>query len=176
MYSLPLCFYFLLLIIDTILQPLPNRLGKYLEYDLSTLKNSKGGFLLDSEVDDPKEKKQREQEAELKRKRLEAMKKQGLLDDHFLSTDARENPKCKICGSQDIDFTFHKVFNTDVCAQCKHEVPEKFSLLTKTECKEDYLLTDRELTSGFIPRYTVKQLTLLSSQLSSEIQISCRIC
>jgi DNA-repair protein complementing XP-A cells len=127
---------------------LPNRLGKYLEYDLSTLKNSKGGFLLDSEVDDPKEKKQREQEAELKRKRLEAMKKQGLLDDHFLSTDVRENAKCKICGSQDIDFTFHKVFNTNVCAQCKHEVPEKFSLLTKTECKEDYLLTDRECTSG----------------------------
>ncbi|KAK9897703.1 DNA repair protein [Cystobasidium minutum MCA 4210] len=126
-------------------KPLPNRLGKYLEYDLSTLKNSKGGFLLDNEVEDAKEKRQREQEAELKRKRLEAMKKQGLLDDHFLSNDTRENPKCKICGSQEIDFTFHKVFNTNVCAQCKHENPEKFSLLTKTECKEDYLLTDPEL-------------------------------
>lgn len=115
-----------------------------MEYDLSTLKNSKGGFLLDNEVEDAKEKRQREQEAELKRKRLEAMKKQGLLDDHFLSNDTRENPKCKICGSQEIDFTFHKVFNTNVCAQCKHENPEKFSLLTKTECKEDYLLTDRK--------------------------------
>lgn len=146
-------------------QPLPNRLGKYLEYDLSTLKNSKGGFLLDNEVEDPKEKKQREQEAELKRKRLEAMKKQGLLDDHFLSTDTRENPKCKICGSQEIDFTFHKVFNTNVCAQCKHENPEKFSLLTKTECKEDYLLTDRKLCQKSLTTYRVADYILRSAEL-----------
>lgn len=131
-------------------RPLPNRLGKYLEYDLSTLKNSKGGFLLDNEVEDPREKRQREQETELKQKRIEAMQKQGLLNDHFLSTDKRLNPKCKVCGSQDIDFTFHKVFSTNVCAKCKHENPEKFSLLTKTECKEDYLLTDPELRDAEI--------------------------
>ena len=119
-------------------------MGKYLEYDLSTLKNSKGGFLLDNELEDPKEKRQREQEAELKQKRLDAMRKQGLLGDHFLSLDERENPKCKVCGTQDIDFTFHKVFFVNVCAKCKHEVPERFSLLTKTEAKEDYLLTDRK--------------------------------
>jgi DNA-repair protein complementing XP-A cells len=106
---------------------------------------------MDSEVDDPREKKQREQEAELKRKRLEAMKKQGLLDDHFLSLDESLNPKCKVCGTQEIDFTFNKVFNTNVCAKCKHEHPERFSLLTKTECKEDYLLTDR--TSRLEPEY-----------------------
>lgn len=126
-------------------KPLPNRLGKYLEYDLSTLKNSKGGFLLDNEVEDPREKKQREQEALLKEKRLEAMRKQGLLHDRFLSMDERLNPKCKLCGSQEIDNTFHKVFYTNVCPKCKHENPERFSLLTKTECKEDYLLTDPEL-------------------------------
>ena len=71
------------------------------------------------------------------------MKKQGLLGDHFLSLDERENPKCKVCGTQDIDFTFHKVFYINVCAKCKHENPDRFSLLTKTEAKEDYLLTDR---------------------------------
>lgn len=133
-----------LLLTPVLHQPLPNRLGKYLEYDLSTLKNSKGGFLLDGEVDDPKEKRRREQEALLKTKRLEAMQKQGLLNDHFLSLDERENPKCKVCGTSDIDFTFHKVFRTNVCAKCKHDNPERFSLLTKTEAKEDYLLTDRE--------------------------------
>ena len=124
-------------------QPLPNRLGKYLDYDLSTLKNSKGGFLLDNEVEDPREKRQREQEAELKKKRIEAMQKQGLLDDHFRSLDESLNPKCKVCESQEIDFTFNKVFRVNVCAKCKHENPERFSLLTKTEAKEDYLLTDR---------------------------------
>lgn len=100
--------------------------------------------MLDGEVDDPKEKRRREQEALLKTKRLEAMQKQGLLNDHFLSLDERENPKCKVCGTSDIDFTFHKVFRTNVCAKCKHDNPERFSLLTKTEAKEDYLLTDRE--------------------------------
>lgn len=108
------------------------------------MKNSKGGFLLDNEVEDPREKRQREQEAQLKQKRIEAMRQQGLMNEHFLSMDERLNPKCKICGSQEIDNTFHKVFYTNVCAKCKHENPERFSLLTKTECKEDYLLTDRK--------------------------------
>lgn len=62
----------------------------------------------------------------------------------------------------DIDQTFKKVFGCLVCNRCKNEKPEKYSLLTKTECKEvshhrnhviiilkvlteqDYLLTDRE--------------------------------
>jgi DNA-repair protein complementing XP-A cells len=101
--------------------------------------------LLDNEVEDPKEKRQRQQEADLKQKRMEAMQKQGLLGELFMSLDDRQNPKCKLCGSTEIDLTFHKVFYTNVCAKCKHENPEKFSLLTKTECKEDYLLTDRRL-------------------------------
>lgn len=59
----------------------------------------------------------------------------------------------------DIDPTFRKVFGCLVCNKCKNEKPEKYSLLTKTECKEvsliacamhqeltrvtqDYLLTD----------------------------------
>lgn len=31
-----------------------------------------------------------------------------------------------------------------MCKRCQNDKPEKYSLLTKTECKEDYLLTDRE--------------------------------
>lgn len=119
--------------------------------------------MLDNEVEDPREKRQREQEAELKKKRLEAMKKQGLLDDHFLSLDESLNPKCKICDSQEIDFTFNKVFRTNVCAKCKHEVPEKFSLLTKTECKEDYLLTDR--TSRCLPIFLFYSRLLIQAML-----------
>ena len=42
----------------------------------------------------------------------------------------------------DIDQTFRKVFRCLVCNKCKNDKPEKYSLLTKTECKEDYLLTD----------------------------------
>jgi hypothetical protein len=74
--------------------------------------------------------------------------------------DPSLNPKCNECRSMDIDQTFKKVFGHLVCNKCKNEQPEKYSLLTKTECKEvsrnlyginpqdsdtaveDYLLTD----------------------------------
>ena len=36
----------------------------------------------------------------------------------------------------DIDQQFRKVFRCLVCNKCKNEKPERYSLLTKTECKE----------------------------------------
>ena len=36
----------------------------------------------------------------------------------------------------DIDQTYRKVFGCLVCKRCQNEKPEKYSLLTKTECKE----------------------------------------
>jgi DNA-repair protein complementing XP-A cells len=61
------------------------------------------------------------------------------------SLNMAENPKCFECGSIELDFQFLRLFNTRVCYKCKDKFPEKYSLLTKTECKEDYLLTDPEL-------------------------------
>lgn len=76
--------------------------------------------------------------------------------------DPNLNPKCRECQSIDIDYTYKKIFGCLVCNKCKDEYPEKYSLLTKTECKEvrfylprplslltgnqDYLLTDRKLS------------------------------
>lgn len=57
------------------LKPLPNLIGKFVDYDLTTLKNSKGGFLLETEEDDARALKQRKQVEELKRKRLEQVEK-----------------------------------------------------------------------------------------------------
>jgi DNA-repair protein complementing XP-A cells len=37
------------------------------------------------------------------------------------------------------------VFHLNLCSICKEKFPEKYSLITKTEAKEDYLLTDPEL-------------------------------
>jgi len=34
-----------------------------------------------------------------------------------------------------------------ICHACKDKYPDKYSLLTKTEAREDYLLTDRESSS-----------------------------
>ena len=36
----------------------------------------------------------------------------------------------------DIQQLFRKVFRRNVCKKCENEKPEKYSQLTKTECKE----------------------------------------
>ncbi|KAI8995368.1 thioesterase-like superfamily-domain-containing protein [Trametes punicea] len=114
-----------------------SRLGKYFEYDLSKMVNSKGGFL----VEDGKEVDEEVRAKEKERERQRAM--QNL--DPPIMLDPNLNPRCKECNSMDIDQTYKKVFGCLVCNKCKNEKPEKYSLLTKTECKEDYLLTDAEL-------------------------------
>lgn len=58
--------------------------------------------------------------------------------------DEKERKKCRECGSIEIDWVWEEVFHICVCGLCKEKYPEKYSLLTKTECKQDYLLTDRE--------------------------------
>lgn len=60
--------------------------------------------------------------------------------------DEAAKKKCRECGSLEIDFVWDDVFGCRVCGSCKEKFPEKYSLLTKTECKDDYLLTDREST------------------------------
>ncbi|KAK1232599.1 DNA repair protein rad14 [Marasmius sp. AFHP31] len=114
-----------------------SRLGTYFEYDLSKMVNSKGGFL----VEDGKEIDEATRRKELEREKQRAL--QNLEPPIFL--DPERNPKCNECGTVDIDHTFHKIFKVRVCKKCQNEIPEKYSLLTKTECKEDYLLTDPEL-------------------------------
>lgn len=74
--------------------------------------------------------------------------RQGLTQDPAL-TNSNEHPKCQECGTVELDFQMHRVFGIKVCPKCKIEFPDKFSLLTKTECKEDYLLTDRRYCRGF---------------------------
>lgn len=59
--------------------PLKPMIGQYVEYDLSTLKNSRGGFLLEGEEDDPKRLRERQLQEEMKIQRLENARKQGQL-------------------------------------------------------------------------------------------------
>lgn len=55
-----------------------------------------------------------------------------------------EGKKCRECGSREIDWQWDEVFGCTICNRCKEKMPEKYSLLTKTEAKDDYLLTDRK--------------------------------
>ncbi|KAF8058267.1 hypothetical protein FPV67DRAFT_1565744 [Lyophyllum atratum] len=111
-----------------------SRLGKYFEYDLSKMVNSKGGFLLEdgNEIDEEVRRKEQERERQRARQNL----------DPPMHLDPALNPKCKECQSMDLDQTFKKVFGCLVCKKCQNEKPEKYSLLTKTECKEVRALYD----------------------------------
>ncbi|KAI0034944.1 hypothetical protein K488DRAFT_76953 [Vararia minispora EC-137] len=125
-----------------------SRLGKYFDYDLSKMVNTKGGFL----VEEGEESFDKLREKERQRERERAM--QNIEPPVFL--DPRMNPKCAECGSTDIDQTYKKVFRCLVCKKCKEEKVEKYSLLTKTECKEDYLLTDSELRDEEVMPHLLK--------------------
>ena len=57
--------------------------------------------------------------------------------------DPKTQKACYECGSLEIDWKWEDVFGCRVCNACKEKLPEKYSLLTKTEAREDYLLTDR---------------------------------
>ncbi|KAF7319993.1 DNA repair protein RAD14 [Mycena kentingensis (nom. inval.)] len=114
-----------------------SRLGTYFEYNLSKMTNTKGGYLLEDgkEVDEEDVRKAKEREKQRIQKNLEPP----------VFLDPALNPHCRECGSMSIDELYRKNFGCLVCKKCQNESPEKYSLLTKTECKLDYLLTDSEL-------------------------------
>ncbi|CUA72300.1 DNA repair protein rad14 [Rhizoctonia solani] len=123
-------------------------MGRYLDYDLSKMVNSKGGFLVEEKSNYDEETRRKEKERELQRL------KQSF--DPPVHIEKEKNPLCADCGSVDIDHQFRKVFRVNVCNNCKNEKPERYSLLTKTECKQDYLLTDPELRDEEVMPHLLK--------------------
>jgi len=131
---------------------------KYVDHDFSKMTDTKGGFL--SVEDDPFNKalhapekdggkpahmtlKEWERHQLLKglRNRKEGPFEPGL---SVFGADGKGNKKCRECGTLEIDWQWEEVFGCCVCSGCKEKFPEKYSLLTKTEAKDDYLLTDRK--------------------------------
>lgn len=53
-----------------------------------------------------------------------------------IALDSAQSLKCRECDSLDIDHQLRKVFKCLVCKKCQNDKPERYSLLTKTECKE----------------------------------------
>ena len=91
--------------------------------------------------DSPKGEKSLEQwQEEQKNRRL-------LFEDEAPPLDMSLAPRCEECRVNiEMDPMMKKVFHLQVCKTCVKKHPEKYSLLTKTECKEDYFLTDPELS------------------------------
>jgi len=112
------------------------RPDSYVDYNLSTLKNSHGGYFVEATEANPDTAKELAQRL----KRIQYNKP------FTLTTEQQATVNCVECKkSSDIDLQFYAVFNVQVCYNCKRANPEKYSLLTKTEVKQDYMLTDGEL-------------------------------
>ncbi|KAI1438981.1 XPA protein C-terminus-domain-containing protein [Xylaria sp. CBS 124048] len=143
---------------------------KFVDYDFGSMTDTKGGFL--STEDDPFNKAMsgpssknnnnntagaapaeerpkgmtiQEWERLQLLRRLRRQKAGPFEPGMSALTEAKERKKCRECKSLEIDFVWEEVFGCSVCNACKEKFPEKYSLLTKTECREDYLLTEPEL-------------------------------
>ncbi|CAH0002067.1 unnamed protein product, partial [Clonostachys byssicola] len=149
---------------DGALRP-ARKFTKFVDYNMSSMTDTKGGFL--SIEDDPHNyalgsaaaAKAGQAEADQRPKHMTAQEwermqlinrlkrnKVGPFEPALSAHDDESKRKrCRECRSIEIDFVWDEVFHVAVCNQCKDKYPEKYSLLTKTECKEDYLLTDPEL-------------------------------
>ncbi|ORY56850.1 XPA protein C-terminus-domain-containing protein [Pseudomassariella vexata] len=142
---------------------------KFVDYDFDKITDTKGGFLTADDdpfnkamsgaasanakagpPQDPTEQKpqgmsaQEWERLQLLRK-LRKQKAGPFQPGLSVLTDDKERKKCRECNSLEIDYVWDEVFNCRICNQCKEKLPEKYSLLTKTEAREDYLLTDPEL-------------------------------
>ncbi|GJJ78062.1 DNA-repair protein complementing XP-A cells [Entomortierella parvispora] len=125
------------------IEPLPkNDWTKFYDYDLSKMKDTRAGFI--KEVEEPSSAKSAtaaDDESSRKRKWQPTIVQQ----DPSIFLGAQDNYECQDCGSLDVDFQLLTHFHVPVCISCRDSQPEKYSLLTKTECRQDYLLTDPEL-------------------------------
>jgi len=138
------------------IRPARSTLGKYIEYDFSKMTDTKGGFL--TAEDDPYNKAMRVEEKDAKpaevtqkdwerQQLLKSLRNQraGPFEPGISAMKDEETKRCRECGVLEIDFKWSDVFDVAVCNACKEKFPEKYSLLTKTEARDDYLLTNPEL-------------------------------
>ncbi|KAL4910869.1 hypothetical protein BDW74DRAFT_3274 [Aspergillus multicolor] len=130
---------------------------KFVEYDFSKMTDTKGGFLAAEDdpfnkalhVKDGKDEKppnmtQKEWERQQLLKSLRR-DRAGPFEPGISVLDEKSEQKvCRECGNLEIDWRWEEELRCRVCYACKEKFPEKYSLLTKTEARGDYLLTDRE--------------------------------
>jgi len=145
-----------------ILRPAKN-LGKYIDYDFSKMTDTKGGFLSavddpdnralhsGSKVTDPAEGKPAGMSMEDWERHQLLLKLRATRSGPFepglsVLDEKGSRQSCRECGSLEVDWTWIDVFGCAVCKKCRSELADKYSLLTKTEAREDYLLTN-----GIVP-------------------------
>lgn len=125
----------------------------YIDFDFSTMKDTHGGFMDGNDNGMRDESEEAEGNKALEEWK-EKQKKEHIVRDLPPPMDPSQAPKCFECGSLEIDPNLYTNFRqVRVCRRCAKAKPEKYALLTKTECKEDYLLTEPELQDlSLLPR------------------------
>ncbi|KAI3648636.1 hypothetical protein MP228_006490 [Amoeboaphelidium protococcarum] len=124
---------------------------KYVDYDLSQIKDSKGGFLVETDGSAGGSNAQQQK------------KKKNVIYEHLMipanvplttssSDSVAQNElslqlECAECQSANVNMNYLTHYLYMVCNDCISRVPEKYTLLTKTEIIEDYLITDEEIKS-----------------------------
>ncbi|ODV61232.1 DNA repair protein RAD14, partial [Ascoidea rubescens DSM 1968] len=123
----------------------------YIQYDLSEIKDTNGGFIIDkSELDNGKKTLE---EWTKENQNITFLNKNDNNELPKFPIDIDSAPKCEDCSSILIDEEFLKIYKCKVCKNCKKKNPDRYSLLTKTECKQDYFLTESELNDvDILPR------------------------
>jgi DNA-repair protein complementing XP-A cells len=136
------------------IQPARN-FTKYVDYDFSKMADTKGGFL--TAEDDPHNKAMHDEkdqkpahmtQQEWERQQLLRSlrnRQAGPFEPGITVMNDEKQKACRECGTLEVDWKWLEIFSLAVCNACKEKMPEKYSLLTKTEAKEDYLLTEPEL-------------------------------
>lgn len=135
------------------------KFASYVDYDLSNMTDTNAGFL--AVEDDPynramhtKSRSERDQKpANMTQREWEKRLLLKSMEQHRTNPfengpgfmQSKEQKRCRECDTTDIDWKWADTFGVCVCNACKEKDPDKYSLLTKTEAKEDYLLTDPEL-------------------------------
>ena len=112
--------------------------SSYIDYDLTRIKDSRAGFLI-QKGDDPLQSgtaSSQHQKGSQKR----------VIYEHLLGEihNDEEPPTCEQCQAHGVDMSYYLHFRLSVCPSCIAKYPDQYSLLTKTEIKQDYLLTDEE--------------------------------
>ncbi|KAJ1725797.1 DNA repair protein rad14 [Coemansia erecta] len=110
--------------------------SNYYEYNLSTMRDTRGGYLVAEDSSTLAGAMGRE-----------ALRRRGQKQTDSSEQLRAESTECSECRAVvGVDAAYLREYSVAVCAKCIGEVAEKYSLLTKTEAKEDYLLTDSELS------------------------------
>lgn len=135
------------------------RKSDYIDYDFAQLNNLNGGYINKYGDNDDGEQTQLKTLSDWKQQQRDSASGLDTTTAESNGADAQipvlvtDRDKCSHCRINiELDPILQKVFHVRVCKQCVRQNPDKYSLLTKTECKTDYLLTESELNDTDIFR------------------------